>query len=284
MSESARQNQRKSGAILALLTLSALAGPQLVLLLGGSAYDQQNLEMGAQAPSFLHWFGTDFFGRDLLARTLVGLRISLGVGLCAAAVAVGVGTLVGAIAGYVGGLTDAVLMRTVDVLYALPFMFLVIILVTLFGRNIALLFVALGLVGWLTTARIVRAQVMALKHRPFVDALQVMGASHARILFLHVLPNTAGIVLAYFTLSVPSMVLEEAFLSFLGLGVQPPHPSLGSLISDGASQVRLFWWPLAFPAGTLLFVMFALNRFGNACKQRLAQTQAQPAQASAPAP
>lgn len=252
--------------VLLALILGALLGPWLLQDVPGYSPGVQDLALGATAPSWRHPFGTDFFGRDVAVRTLMGLRISLAVGLCAAGVAAVLGTLFGATAGFVGGTVDAVMMRAVDVLYALPYIFLVIILVTLLGKSMVLLFMALGLVGWLMTARIVRGRVLALKEQEFVAALTNLGASPARIILRHLLPNTAGAVLMVFTLTVPSLIMEEAFLSFLGLGVQAPNASLGSLISDGIETIVLFWWLLVFPAATLSLLLLALNLVGDAVR------------------
>jgi oligopeptide transport system permease protein len=255
---------RLRGGLLGLgaLVMLALVVPWATHGMPAYTSDGQNLALGAVPPCWAHPLGTDFFGRDLAIRTLTGLRISLAIGFCAATVAACVGTLYGAIAGYAGGLIDGFMMRAVDVLYALPYMFLVIILVTLLGKSVTLLFVALGLVGWLMTARIVRGQVLALKEQEFVLALQSLGASHSRIIMRHLIPNTLGPIIVYFTLSVPALILEEAFLSFLGLGVQAPHPSLGSLVSDGTETVLVFWWLLVFPALTLAALLLCLNLLG----------------------
>jgi oligopeptide transport system permease protein len=191
------------------------------------------------------------------------------VGLCAAVVAASVGGLYGAMAGYVGGLGGEVMMRAVDVLYTLPFMFVVIVLLTLLGNSLTLLFVGLGLVSWLSTARAVRAHVLTLMSQDFVPALKLLGASSARIVLGHLIPNVMGTVVVMFTLSVPTLVLEEAFLSFLGLGVQAPDASLGSLVADGIETVSIFWWPLVFPAATLSVLLLALNLLGDGLRQRL---------------
>lgn len=256
-------------SVLLVLVLAALLVPWCLGEWPGYSAETQDLALGATAPSWIHPFGTDFFGRDLAVRTLVGLRISLAVGLCAALVAAILGTLYGALAGFVGGATDSTMMRAVDVLYALPYMFLVIILVTMLGKSMVLLFVALGLVGWLMTARIVRGRVLALKQQEFVLALTNLGASPMRIILRHLVPNTLGSVLVMFTLTVPSLIMEEAFLSFLGLGVQAPHASLGSLISDGIETILLFWWLLVFPAITLSVLLLALNLVGDAVRDAI---------------
>ncbi|MFO0916163.1 MAG: ABC transporter permease [Pirellulales bacterium] len=257
--------------VLAAMFVASFTLPYVIPLVAGPRYrpEVQALEYGCQPPSALHWFGTDFLGRDLLVRTVHGARMSLMVGLLAAAVAAGVGTLYGAFSGYLGGRTDALLMRVVDVLYSLPYMFIVILLVTFFGKKLLLIFVALGLVGWLTTARIVRGQVMSLKEREFVLAARSIGQSHSQIVLRHLIPNTLGPIIVYFTLTVPSMILQEAFLSFLGLGVQEPAPSLGSLISEGAGQIAVFWWPLIFPAGVLCLLLLALSFLGDGLRDAL---------------
>jgi oligopeptide transport system permease protein len=200
---------------------------------------------------------------------LCGGQISLTVGLLAASVAAGIGTLYGALSGYVGGRLDSFMMRVVDVIYALPYMFLVIVLVTIFGKSLPLLFVALGLVGWLMTARIVRGQVLSLREREFVLAARNLGVRGPAILFRHLIPNTLGPIIVYFTLTVPSMILQEAFLSFIGLGVQAPRPSLGALISDGAQHMAVFWWELVFPGGVMALLLFSLNFLGDGVRDAL---------------
>ncbi|HEX2677595.1 MAG TPA: ABC transporter permease [Polyangiales bacterium] len=252
-----------------VLTCACFLGPLLIAHTWGYDYEAQDLAYGARAPTLAHWFGTDFFGRDLLTRVLYGGQISLVVGLLAASVAATIGTIYGAISGYLGGRIDGLMMRIVDVMYALPYMFLVIVLVTIFGKSLPLLFVALGLVGWLMTARIVRGQVLSLKEREFVQAARSLGARAPAIIFRHLVPNTLGPIIVYFTLTVPSMVLQEAFLSFLGLGVQAPRPSLGALISDGANQMTVFWWELVFPGGVMALLLFSLNFLGDGVRDAL---------------
>jgi oligopeptide transport system permease protein len=259
-----------AGALVSsFLALCCIVGPILLHAIAGYEYDTQNLSYGAHPPSLRHWFGTDFFGRDLLTRVLYGGQVSLAVGLLAASVAASIGTLYGAIAGYAGGRLDGLMMRTVDVIYALPYMFLVMVLVTIFPRSLLLLFVALGLVGWLTTARIVRGQVLSLKEREFVLAAKSMGAGHMRILLRHLIPHTLGPIAVYFTLTVPTMILQEAFLSFLGLGVQAPRPSLGALINDGAQHMSVFWWELVFPGSLMAFLLLSLNFLGDGVRDAL---------------
>jgi oligopeptide transport system permease protein len=217
-----------------------------------------------------HWLGTDGAGRDLLARTFVGARVSLGVGLAAASVSLVIGVLYGAIAGLAGGRVDAAMMRFVDILYALPFMFFVIVLMVVFGRSILLVFLAIGAVEWLTMARIVRGQTMSLKARGFVLAAEGAGATQGRILRRHILPNLAGIVLVYLTLTVPQVMLVESFLSFLGLGVQEPLTSLGILIKEGTDEMEVAPWALIAPGAVLVAMLAALNVLGERLRARLA--------------
>lgn len=283
-----------SAYIVCFLILICFFGPLILNKVFGYDFSSQNLAYGAKAPSLQHPFGTDYFGRDLLTRTLVGGSISLMVGLIAATVAAIVGTVYGAVAGYFGGKIDNLMMRIVDVLYAVPYMFLVIILVTtiedveigafftplnklsemlmglkIFEGRLILLFVALGFVGWLTTARIVRGQILSLKEKEFVEAARSMGVSHRNIIFRHLIPNTLGTIIVYFTLTVPSMIMQEAFLSFIGLGIQPPNPSLGSLINEGANQMQLSWWSLVFPGLFLAILLYCLNFIGDGLRDAL---------------
>ena len=235
-------------------------------------------------PSAAHWFGTDVHGRDVLTRVIYGAAISLMVGLVGAGVALVIGVTWGAIAGYVGGRTDGLMMRFVDVLYSLPSIVFVIVLITTldqfarvwvtkaFGPDFArktpilFLFAGLGAVSWLTMARIVRGQVLSLKSRSFVEATRALGAGHARILFRHIVPNTYGVIITYLTLTIPAVILYESFLSYLGLGVQPPMASWGTLIAEGAQQlnsIRIYWWLIVFPALTLVSTLLALNFVGD---------------------
>ncbi len=257
------------GIFVMALTLACLVGPWVVAATWGYGYETQDLNYGAQPPTWSHWFGTDFFGRDVLTRVLYGGRVSLQVGLLAAFVSATLGTVYGAVSGYAGGRIDTLMMRAVDILYALPYMFLVIILVTILGKNLLLIFLALGLVGWLMTARIVRGQVLSLKERDFVRAARSLGTSDISIVFRHLIPNTLGPIIVYFTLTVPSMILQEAFLSFLGLGVQAPRPSLGALINDGANHMVVFWWELVFPGSVLAALLFCLNFLGDGLRDAL---------------
>ena len=258
-----------SGIVILFLAGACLVGPWLIAATWGYDEAMQDLAYGPQPPSWAHPFGTDFYGRDLLVRVLSGGRVSLSVGLLAAVVAATIGTVYGAVSSYAGGLVDAVMMRTVDILYALPYMFLVIILVTMLGKSLLLVFLALGAVGWLLTARIVRGQVMSLKQQDFVLAARSLGTPGRDIVFRHLIPNTLGPVIVTFTLTVPSMILQEAFLSFLGLGVQAPRSSLGALINDGANQMLVFWWTLAFPGGVMALMLFALNFLGDGIRDAL---------------
>ena len=216
-------------SFIAVLALASLLAP----LIAPDSYERQDLTLGAAPPSPAHWLGTDVLGRDLLSRVLYGGRISLSVGLAATAVSVVIGVLYGAISGFLGGRTDVVMMRLVDILYSLPFVIFVILLMVIFGRNIVLLFMAIGAVEWLDMARIVRGQVMSLKKQEFIEAAHALGLRRRRIILRHMIPNVLGIVVVYGTLIVPSVMLLEAFLSFLGFGVQPPMSSWGTLINDG---------------------------------------------------
>jgi oligopeptide transport system permease protein len=253
------------GATLLVLSILCVVGPWFLRV----TYQEQNLNLGAVAPSAAHWFGTDTLGRDLFVRLLYGGRISLGVGLCATFVALTIGVVYGAIAGYVGGKTDAIMMRLVDIIYALPFTIFVILLMVFFGRNIILLFVAIGAVEWLTMARIVRGQIMTLKKMEFIEAARSLGLSNTRIIFRHLLPNALGPIIVYTTLTIPAVMLLEAFLSFLGLGVQPPMSSWGTLIKDGAEKMEEFPWLLIFPGTLFSLTLFSLNFLGDGLRDAL---------------
>jgi oligopeptide transport system permease protein len=229
----------------------------------------QDLARGATPPSLQHPFGTDELGRDTFARTVYGGRISMLVGVVATLVSLMIGVTWGAVAGFKGGRTDEAMMRFVDVLYSLPYIFLVILLLVFFSRSIVMLFVALGLVQWLTMARIVRGQVLSLKGQAFVEAARALGASDAAILFRHIVPNTLGPVIVYTTLTVPAVILQEAFLSFLGLGVQPPEASWGTLVSDGARVLALFPWLVFFPGLALSLTLMGFNFLGDGLRDAL---------------
>ena len=233
------------------------------------AYETQNLALGASAPSAQHWLGTDIHGRDLMTRLMYGGRISLMVGFAATAVSLVIGVLWGTIAGYVGGLTDTIMMRIVDILYALPFMIFIILLMVVFGRSLLLLFLAIGLIEWLTMARIVRTQALSVRKQEFVSAAIVTGLSHWQIIRRHVIPNILGPVIVYITLTIPSVMLLEAFLSFLGLGIQPPQSSWGVLISGGVETMEEYPWLLIFPGLALSLTLFALNFLGDGLRDAL---------------
>jgi oligopeptide transport system permease protein len=233
------------------------------------SYETQDLMLGATPPSAAHWLGTDIFGRDMLTRIMYGGRVSLMVGFIATAVALVIGILWGSVAGFVGGRVDAVMMRIVDIMYALPFMIFIVLLMVVFGRNILLLFVAIGAVEWLTMARIVRSQVMALRKQEFVEAAYSMGLSRWAIIRQHIIPNTLGPVIVYTTLTIPSVMLLEAFLSFLGLGIQPPQSSWGLLINYGVETMEEYPWLLIFPGITLSLTLFALNFLGDGLRDAL---------------
>jgi oligopeptide transport system permease protein len=231
--------------------------------------DEVDWDNIATAPSMQHWFGTDANGRDLWVRTLYGGQISLMVGLLATAVSFMIGLLYGAVAGFYGGKTDAVMMRFIDILYALPFMFFVILLTVYFGRSIWLIFIAIGAVEWLTMARIVRGQTLSIKQQTFIEAAKVAGASNISIIRTHIIPNVLGTVIIYASLTVPQVILFESFLSFLGLGVQQPMTSWGVLISEGAAQMESSPWLLVFPASFLTITLFCLNFLGDGLRDIL---------------
>src|SRR5688572_27133593 len=250
---------------LSLIAIACLFGP----LLSPYGYEEQDLDLGASAPSAKHWLGTDTLGRDLLVRLLFGGRVSLGVGLAATFVALTIGVVYGAVAGFFGGKRDAFMMRAVDIMYSLPFPIFVILLMVFFGRNIILLFVAIGAVEWLTMARIVRGQVMAVKKMEFIEAARSLGFGRRRIIFRHILPNILGPIIVYTTLLIPAVMLLEAFLSFLGLGVQPPMSSWGVLIKDGAEKMEEYWWLLVFPGAVFSLTLFSLNFLGDGLRDAL---------------
>lgn len=232
-------------------------------------YEEQNLILGASPPSYQHLLGTDIFGRDMLTRIMYGGRVSLLVGFIATSVALVIGVSWGAVAGYTGGKLDAFMMRLVDILYALPFMIFIILLMVVFGKNLLLLFFAIGAVEWLTMARIVRGQVMTLKKQEFIEAAHSMGLPKQIIIVRHIVPNAIGPIIVYATLTVPNVMLLEAFLSFLGLGIQPPESSWGLLINYGVETMEEYPWLLIFPGLALTITLFALNFLGDGLRDAL---------------
>ena len=232
-------------------------------------YAYQDLALGASAPSSDHLLGTDTLGRDLLTRMMYGSRISLMVGFLATSVALVIGVIWGTVAGFSGGKTDAVMMRIVDTLYGIPFIILIILLMVIFGRNLILLFLAIGAVEWLTMARIVRSQVLNLSKQEFILSAEAMGVSKLSIIFRHLIPNAMGPVIVYATLTVPQIMLLESFLSFLGLGVQPPLSSWGLLIRDGAVSMEEYWWLLIFPSLAFSLTLFSLNFIGDGLRDAI---------------
>ncbi len=247
--------------LVGFLILAAFIGPSLV------PYNYEDPDWGALkvAPSTAsgHYFGTDQNGRDLLARTLYGTRISLAVALTATLVSVGIGVLYGAVAGYIGGRTDQIMMRFVDIMYALPYLMFVILLMVIFGRNVYLLFAAIGALEWLTMARIVRGQTLSLKEREFVEAARASGQRPFKIIVKHIIPNLLGPVVIYAALTIPEIIAIESFLSYLGFGVQEPLTSLGTLISEGASIFEVLPWLLWFPAVVLVTLLMGLLFIGD---------------------
>ncbi|MDG1944211.1 MAG: ABC transporter permease [Halioglobus sp.] len=252
-------------AVLVLFILIATLTPWIAPY----SYTQHNLDLGATPPSAAHWLGTDIFGRDMLTQVMYGGRISLAVGFIATAVALVIGITWGAIAGYAGGRIDAVMMRMVDIIYALPFMIFIVLLMVVFGRNMLLLFLAIGAVEWLTMARIMRSQVQSLRQQEFVEAAISLGLSPATIVRRHLIPNALGPIIVYTTLTIPSVMLLEAFLSFLGLGVQPPQTSWGLLISYGAESMEEYPWLLLYPGIAMTLTLFSLNFLGDGLRDAL---------------
>lgn len=275
---------RVSLLLLALVVLAAVFGPFC------SPYGYETISKAQfSPPSAEHWFGTDIHGRDVLTRLLYGARVSLAVGCIGALVSLIVGVFYGMVSGYVGGRVDNAMMRFVDILYSLPRIIILIVLITIFDQKLKtylsgfnlpwlvtnsrllVLFVGLGLVEWLTMARIIRGQVLTLKERTFVQASRALGQSNTRIVLQHLLPNLRGLIIVYITLTVPTVILEESFLSFLGLGVQAPQSSWGTLLSDGAgviNPVRIYWWLLAGPAFFMAVTLLALNFLGDSLRDK----------------
>ena len=257
-----------AGGVILFLAVIALVGP----LVSPYAYDGLDWQHLAAVPfaAGSHWLGTDRLGRDLFVRTMCGIRISLVISLVSTAISLAIGVTWGAVAGYVGGRTDELMMRFVDVLYSLPYLFIVIILTTVFERgSLPVLFCAIGAVGWLTTARIVRGQTLVLARREFVEAARATGLGTPAILLRHIIPNLVGPVVVYATLTIPQMILFESFLSFLGLGVQEPLASLGSLINDGTQEMQSAPWMLLVPAVFLVVLLMCFNLLGDALSDAL---------------
>lgn len=256
-----------SMVVLLLILLAAIFAPWL----GSHAFDEVSWDQIGMPPDFAngYWFGTDNNGRDLFVRVLYGARVSLAVGFAATLVSLLIGVVYGAAAGFFGGKVDEVMMRLVDILYSLPFMFFVIILMVVFGRNIILLFIALGAVEWLTMARIVRGQTLSVKRKEFIEAAHAAGVPAWRIVLRHIIPNVLGPVVVYVTLTVPEVIMTESFLSFLGLGVQEPYTSWGVLISEGAGQMESAPWMLIFPAIFLAVTLFCFNFIGDGLRDAL---------------
>ena len=253
------------GLILSILIILAIFAPWIA----PHSYAYQNLELGAQAPSGEFLLGTDTLGRDLFSRILFGARVSLLVGFVATGVALVIGVSWGIVAGYFGGRIDSVMMRIVDVLYGLPFIIFIILLMVIFGRNIWLLFGAIGAVEWLTMARIVRGQVLTIKNQEYVLAAQAMGVTNIQMFRKHIFPNILGPIAVYATLTIPQVMLLEAFLSFLGLGIQPPMSSWGTLIRYGVESMEEYSWLLIYPGLTFTITLFALNFFGDGLRDAL---------------
>lgn len=276
--------KRNRPAVFSLIFIAALLVGILIWPMFAPYKPDQMAATQFQPPDGKHWFGTDVHGFDLMTRVMFGARISLMVGLVGATVALVIGVTWGAVAGYLGGRIDSWMMRVVDILYALPAIVFVIVLITVLDTHVkqwivdqfgssagrytrtAFLFVGLGAVSWLTMARIVRGQVLTLRGRQFVDASRALGANNSRIILHHILPNVLGVIITYVTMTVPAIILYESFLSYLGLGIQPPMASWGSLIAEGASQlnpIRVYWWLLVFPATALVSTLLALNFVGD---------------------
>ena len=253
--------------ILTFMFILVFLGP----IISPQQYDKIYWDAFSAAPSLVngHFFGTDATGRDLFVRVLIGGRLSLMIGIVSTLVSLIIGITYGAIAGYLGGKIDAVMMRIVDILYALPFMFLVILLMVMFGRHIMLIFIAIGAINWLDMARIVRGQTLSLKEREFVTAARAIGVKKRYIILRHIIPNLLGIVVIYVTLTIPQVILAESFLSFLGLGVQEPLTSWGALVNDGAQEMESAPWMLLFPALFLAITLFCFNFLGDGLRDAL---------------
>jgi oligopeptide transport system permease protein len=256
-----------SALIMAAMIVTVIVGPWVV----SWEADFTDWDYTSTGPSLAtgHWFGTDAVGRDILVRTLEGGRISLLVGLVATLVSLVIGVTYGSVAGFYGGMVDRVMMRIVDIIYALPFMFFVILLMVVFGRNIILIFVAIGAVNWLDMARIVRGQTLSLKNTEFVEAAEACGVGKRDIIRRHIVPNLLGVVIVYITLTIPQVILVESFLSFLGLGIQEPMSSWGALVNDGAQDMESAPWTLIFPAMFLTVTLYCFNYIGDGLRDAL---------------
>ncbi len=257
----ANRTVKVTGSVLLVVALFAIAGPWI----SPNDYATTNFDRLLLSPTMsnAHILGTDDLGRDLFVRTMLGVRITLLVAIVASVVSLIIGVAYGAIAGFVGGRLDAAMMRFVDTLYALPFIFFVILLMVAFERNFLLIFVAIGAVNWLDMARIVRGQTLSLKEREFVEAARLTGVSTLRIIFRHIAPNLVGIVIVYVTLTIPQAILVESFLSFLGLGVQEPQTSLGALVDAGVKKMEVAPWTLLIPATLLALILMCFNFLGD---------------------
>lgn len=256
-----------AGVLILVMAVLVIIGPWL----SPWAYDHTDWANTSIGPDWesRHFFGTDALGRDLFVRTLYGGRISLLIGVVATLVSLLIGISWGATAGYLGGRVDHVMMRIVDILYAMPFMFFVILLMVFFGRHIILIFVAIGAINWLDMARIVRGQTLSLKHKEFVEAAEAQGVSTFNIIRRHIVPNLLGVVVVYVTLTIPQVILVESFLSFLGLGVQEPMTSWGALVNEGAQEMGTAPWMLVFPAVFLALTLFCFNFVGDGLRDAL---------------
>lgn len=257
-------------AVFGAVTLAIIAALCLLVpLLSPYGYETQNLDNTFAPPGAAHWLGTDELGRDLLTRIATGGRLSIAIGLVATFVALAIGVTYGAVAGFFGGKLDSAMMRLVDILYSLPFTIFVILLISIFGRNIYLLFLAIGAVEWLTMARIVRGQIISIKRTEYIDAARTLGYGKTRIILRHILPNVLGPIIVYTTLTIPAVMLLEAFLSFLGLGVQAPMSSWGVLIKNGADSMEEYPWLLIFPCALFSLTLFSLNFLGDGLRDAL---------------
>jgi oligopeptide transport system permease protein len=277
-----RRLMRNKAAVVSMVILGCIALMAIFApLLSPYAFDEADFALVQCAPGWwpgdnvlcraggAHWFGMDGVGRDLFVRTLYGARISLAVGLVATCVSLLIGVAYGATAGYIGGRTDNLMMRFVDILYSLPFIFFVIILMVVFDRNFILLFVAIGAVEWLTMARIVRGQTLSVKQQEFIEAARAAGVGTAGIIGRHCIPNTVGPVIVYVTLTIPAVILAESFLSFLGLGIREPMTSWGVLIAEGANAIQIAPWALIFPASFMAVTLFCFNFIGDGLRDAL---------------